>query len=262
LIELLVVIAIIAILAAILFPVFAQAKRAAKKTVCLSSVKQVPMAQLMYANDHDDHASFSLNMMLTEERYELRSWYAYVYYDLPDFENAKFNSEEGFLYPYMKNQQIYGCPESDPILTGQLSPAFPNGFGVNTSVMVVQLPAWGMPAAPSTNLTSIAAPAETILIVDAVNVTDGVLSHQTWIDGPSNPVPQTWGVHSKFANVGWVDGHAKSQHVTLRPNLDAYSGDAAAKSGAEKFHIGDIINPKYPHGHEWQDYYYRLDKPN
>jgi len=55
LIELLVVIAIIAILAAILFPVFAQAKRSAKQTTGVSNVKGVALAHLMYANDSDDH---------------------------------------------------------------------------------------------------------------------------------------------------------------------------------------------------------------
>jgi prepilin-type N-terminal cleavage/methylation domain-containing protein len=55
LIELLVVIAIIAILAAILFPVFAQAKLAAKKTVALSNTKQIALAQYMYMNDYDDN---------------------------------------------------------------------------------------------------------------------------------------------------------------------------------------------------------------
>lgn len=54
LIELLVVIAIIAILAAILFPVFAQAKEAAKKTTCLSNTKQIAVSQLLYSNDYDD----------------------------------------------------------------------------------------------------------------------------------------------------------------------------------------------------------------
>ncbi len=55
LIELLVVIAIIAILAAILFPVFAQAKRAAKGAVAISDAKQLGLAELMYTNDYDDY---------------------------------------------------------------------------------------------------------------------------------------------------------------------------------------------------------------
>ncbi len=54
LIELLVVIAIIAILAAILFPVFAQAKAAAKKTVCISNIKQQCLSAMLYSNDSDD----------------------------------------------------------------------------------------------------------------------------------------------------------------------------------------------------------------
>src|SRR5580658_9399195 len=54
LIELLVVIAIIAILAAILFPVFAQARAAARKTMCLSNFKQIDMAMIMYCGDWDE----------------------------------------------------------------------------------------------------------------------------------------------------------------------------------------------------------------
>src|SRR3984957_17191913 len=53
LIELLVVITIIAILAAVLFPVFAQAKLAAKKTICLSNWKQIDTAMIMYRGDYD-----------------------------------------------------------------------------------------------------------------------------------------------------------------------------------------------------------------
>ncbi|AIE85563.1 prepilin-type N-terminal cleavage/methylation domain-containing protein [Fimbriimonas ginsengisoli] len=266
LIELLVVIAIIAILAAILFPVFAQAKRAAKKTVCLSSIRQVSTASIMYANDYDDYAAFGLILASTDERYELRSWYAYVYYGLPNLDGPFYDSQEGFFGPYMKNQQVYGCPESDPLLAGQLSPAFPNGFGVNDSIMSVELPAWGVPMHPTVNLTAIDRPAETMLITDAVGLnSDGssvTLGHQTWIDPPSNALPQVWGVHSKMANVGWADGHAKAQRITIRPTKDLYYDDAAAFQGAKQYEIGDIMNPRYPYGSEWQDYYYRIDKPN
>src|SRR6266581_8496416 len=54
LIELLVVIAIIAILAAILFPVFAQARESARQTTCLSNLKQIALAGMMYAQDYDE----------------------------------------------------------------------------------------------------------------------------------------------------------------------------------------------------------------
>ncbi len=54
LIELLVVIAIIAILAAILFPVFAQAREKARQTTCLSNGKQIGLAMMMYVNDYDE----------------------------------------------------------------------------------------------------------------------------------------------------------------------------------------------------------------
>jgi len=265
LIELLVVIAIIAILAAILFPVFAQAKRAAKKAVCLSSVKQVSLASLMYASDYDDHAAFSVIINATDTRYELRSWFAYVWYGLPDLDGPYFDQHEGFFDPYMKNQQIYGCPESNPILADELSPAFPNGFGVNDSVMVIELPIYGFDPVPTVSLTSIDRPAETILIADAVSITgfDGhPLSHQTWIDWPSNAMPQVWGVHSKMANVGWVDGHAKSQRPTIRPTVNLYYGDPVSMGEAKQYDVGDIMNPSYPYGNVWQDYYYRIDKPN
>ncbi len=61
LIELLVVIAIIAILAAIIFPVFARAKAAAKKTACLSNLGQIGKGTLLYMSDHDDRFPFAID---------------------------------------------------------------------------------------------------------------------------------------------------------------------------------------------------------
>jgi len=102
LIELLVVIAIIAILAAILFPVFAQAKAAAKKTVCISNLKQVGLAEVMYASDNDD--TFGGNFVGFTADYAF-----WDYFYVNGFENKYPNSLYGYtswqwqLHPYMKN---------------------------------------------------------------------------------------------------------------------------------------------------------------
>jgi prepilin-type N-terminal cleavage/methylation domain-containing protein/prepilin-type processing-associated H-X9-DG protein len=85
LIELLVVIAIIAILAAILFPVFSQAKLAAKKTADLSNFNQIGKAILLYANDNDDHS------MVTAHEHEGLRWYE-------------------ALYPYAKSRDVFRTP--------------------------------------------------------------------------------------------------------------------------------------------------------
>ncbi len=89
LIELLVVIAIIAILAAILFPVFAQAREKARQTSCLSNLKQLGLALNMYGQDYDG--------TLSQTSWELGSFKAKVHWSY-------------LVQPYVKNQQIFVCP--------------------------------------------------------------------------------------------------------------------------------------------------------
>lgn len=100
LIELLVVIAIIAILAAILFPVFAQAREKARQTSCLSNLKQLGLALNMYAQDYDG--------TLSQTSWEVGKLKAKVHWSY-------------LVQPYVKNQQIFVCP-SDPTPVLPLNP--------------------------------------------------------------------------------------------------------------------------------------------
>src|SRR5438876_5627723 len=93
LIELLVVIAIIAILAAILFPVFAQAREKARQTMCSSNMKQMGLAVEMYRQDYDAENPFE--------------W--------PWYKLGLFDWDHTFLEvlaPYTKSQQIEACPSA------------------------------------------------------------------------------------------------------------------------------------------------------
>jgi len=109
LIELLVVIAIIAILAAILFPVFAQAREAARMTSCLSNMKQIGLALRMYSTDHDEV-------------------YPNIYQGWGV--SGAPGSQEGWMWknaiqPYIKNKGVFNCPSnpvSDPTDPGVLPP--------------------------------------------------------------------------------------------------------------------------------------------
>ena len=106
LIELLVVIAIIAILAAILFPVFAQARAKARQTVCMSNEKQIAFAILMYAQDYDERwldrcAGYGAGLGGNCE--SLPQW------TLPS--NYPSALDQNFLIkPYIKNKEVLSCP--------------------------------------------------------------------------------------------------------------------------------------------------------
>jgi len=132
LIELLVVIAIIAILAAILFPVFAQAREKARQAACLSNMKQIGLGMSMYVQDYDEtfpHSPWNTQPVGTTDN---------------DSGNANYKSRFAWiwqLYPYTKNRAIWVCP-SDPNPKDPTGAAYskssnewgiptPNSYGVN-----------------------------------------------------------------------------------------------------------------------------------
>jgi prepilin-type N-terminal cleavage/methylation domain-containing protein/prepilin-type processing-associated H-X9-DG protein len=113
LIELLVVIAIIAILAAILFPVFAQAREKARSTSCLSNVKQLGLGMMMYMQDYDE--SYPLAIATYGGNYFQGGYSFPAGWDNPvdpAFEAASNATWSNSVQPYIKNMGILACPSS------------------------------------------------------------------------------------------------------------------------------------------------------
>jgi len=226
LIELLVVIAIIAILAAILFPVFARAREAARTSSCVSNLKQIGIAAQMYSQDYDE-----LVVPL--------SYTGAAGVTTPD--NLGAFRWVWLLQPYMKNLQIRTCPsdKSDP--KGYNKPSDPNygyyvglfpSYGYNSDYFVPDPDGASgpVPGAPI-SLASIGAPSSTLMFADSTYSTAGaagtgdtafhngyyrVSPPASWTGAP--PLTRTsfgyvWPRHSERVNVLWADGHVKSSSI-------------------------------------------------
>ena len=106
LIELLVVIAIIALLAAILFPVFARARENARKSSCLNNQKNLALGVLQYTQDYDELLPCSTDGNGGGVGRE-GGW---VYYSVFGSPGGSFDVSRGSIFPYVKSKQIYVCP--------------------------------------------------------------------------------------------------------------------------------------------------------
>jgi len=197
LIELLVVIAIIAILAAILFPVFAQAKAAAFKASCLSNVRQIVMGSIMYANDADDMGPGAAH---GPEGVGLTGgWIVYNRFPAADDQSpAAYDPTLGSIYSYVKNAGVYTCP-SDRHKVSAAS------YALNSC-----LTNQAGPVASGRGLTAFDAPSDLIFYAEEAD-SNGDETSGGSDDGyflyPMNPLSQR---HTKASNIGFVDGHAKS----------------------------------------------------
>ncbi len=206
LIELLVVIAIIAILAAILFPVFAQAREKARQTQCLSNLKQGGLAVLMYAQDYDE--TFPISLYLGSDTATKKpctmSFYAEV-------------------VPYQKNAQVMQCPSNMPGLDADLamknigmpplctvSPAAKYlSYMFNFRVVDEGCPniVFGCNATSSRTVCPMAAlnyPAETGLIYDGNATLPGGTAKFGLFNSPVEVR------HQQVVNVCFTDGHSKN----------------------------------------------------
>ncbi len=240
LIELLVVIAIIAILAAILFPVFAQAREKARAISCLSNIKQITLAGMMYAQDYDETlnspAFKSPGCGATKSQYS-DLWWGQRWVTWPEM-----------LIPYVKSTALYTCPDRSS------TPYF--GYSINVNSSNDDYP--GAPTPPGNwadgdgscvakagqgtiAMAAEVAPASTIWFNDSVpgyfqdglnkwadlvtDANDPNSSKDLQIDGSetiaqlfltSGGVTDTSGIiskdparHTSGVNIGWCDGHAK-----------------------------------------------------
>jgi prepilin-type N-terminal cleavage/methylation domain-containing protein/prepilin-type processing-associated H-X9-DG protein len=229
LIELLVVIAIIAILAAILFPVFEQAREKARATACLSNTRQIGMAFIMYDQDWDEIMPncFSSNYGTkghgskwvangkpcpnTTDIGKLGAWMYMCDYEGGVDKISDYDPSQGTLYPYIKNAQIFVCPSDQ---TREL-----NSYAYNALLLTV----WnstldmrmGMPIAQFRE-----PPATGMLVEEAddgPNTTEAgtddayfVPNSSTVLDGPIDCVVNPLSTrHSKGSTVAFADGHSK-----------------------------------------------------
>jgi prepilin-type N-terminal cleavage/methylation domain-containing protein/prepilin-type processing-associated H-X9-DG protein len=225
LIELLVVIAIIAILAAILFPVFAKAKEAAKRTACLSNLKQNATAVIMYNTDFD--GSFAMVAYATNG---------------PDgtipLGNNIFSVFDAIM-PYTKNKDIFRCPTDDKAIEWSGSPTSVLGALGMTSATPIQYASF----APNFRIfedTAVRAPfgrqnpvvsesgvplvSDTVMFYDAKYQKMGVPNTDVTVTAgdpysgsyATPPLPFSRfnfpgkGRHNEMMNVNLVDGHAKA----------------------------------------------------
>ncbi len=142
LIELLVVIAIIAILAAILFPVFAKAREKARQTSCLNNTKQLAMGVAMYSQDNDE--KIPILGVIAEGR---GRWMWQV-------------------NPYIKNQSVYTCPNVTGNQYNGSQFTDRTGYGWNIILRTSDPATYGTTRADGYPMSSIAKPAETLAIGD------------------------------------------------------------------------------------------------
>ena len=195
LIELLVVIAIIAILAAILFPVFAQAREAARKAACQSNLKQLGNAVLMYAQDFDEL--------------------------LPSSGSTSGTDIAGLLYPYTRQGRlgIWTCPSHAGFPPDG---SWTSSYGYNWQYLLAPGPdyphtGWNGFDNPGVNLAFLARPADTLFFLDQSKPVDnpnlwtylvrpGDLTDPYSMNGMGWPAFR----HHKQANALFGDGHVKT----------------------------------------------------
>lgn len=186
LIELLVVIAIIAILAAILFPVFARAREKARQASCSSNIKQITLALLQYAQDYDEILPCGRPQYIACANDSVAFW-------------------QHVIGPYIRNTQIFLCPSNSSTGNPGCARYFPWARAMNIAVN------YGINCQMGTSggrrMADVQMPAQVIYVAEPLNAGGG------WWRGFIQPYSSCGSyyrtIHNDGVNVSYVDGHVK-----------------------------------------------------
>jgi len=260
LIELLVVIAIIAILAAILFPVFAQAKAAAKRTAELSNVKNITMAMFLYAGDVDDTVPPTTQGVINEPMTQF-TWKDAIYPYVKSGGRAGTNNQSagsGGVFEAPSYAGNWGKSDWWGPVTGDLTTRFPRAYALNYAAgsneagyygwngtsnneIWPDLGNWpwsdpGHNNGGSGSMTSLNSPAGTMMIggtrTPQLTVVPEYLAYGCSVgnscDVISNDVTVYRSVGAKMITMGFFDGHAKTMNAYQALDADVFGYNQAS----------------------------------
>jgi prepilin-type N-terminal cleavage/methylation domain-containing protein/prepilin-type processing-associated H-X9-DG protein len=231
LIELLVVIAVIAILAALLFPVFAQAREKGRQSSCFSNTRQLVAAIGMYVNDHE----------------------GYPMHSSPKTQSPRTRWADA-IYPYVKNEPIFVCPSAPTDLFGRKwahdQYAFFSGYGYNYQYLGNSRFPWT--ASPS----DITAPAETVALADSHGLRRDSASTSGGEYAVDPPLPSARGSRPKTPGDGYYGDVSEGECGKV-----SSPGAPACRALPAERHLG-MVNVAFCDGHSRLMKLARLDDHN
>lgn len=235
LIELLVAIAIIAVLMAILLPSFIRARDQSQQVACASNLRQIALANLLYANDNRGYCVIAASDIFVDLGDNEGGHYRW--YGTRDAGGEPFDPSRGPLTPYLgQSGQITACPAFDPTagaLTNNNFEAGCGAYGYNEQYIGGRNDLYGQTpqaAATSAKITQITNTSETIMFSDAgmaQSVSSGGIvtaysfcepPWQQELPGPPSTdqcYPSIAFRHHGQANIAWADGHVSAEPMTF-----------------------------------------------
>ncbi|MGI4791668.1 MAG: type II secretion system protein [Janthinobacterium lividum] len=236
LIELLIVIAIIAILAAILFPVFAQVREKARATACLSNEKQIGLGLLQYVQDSDEH------MFFRSSDPNSRSG------PTPNINASRWYDQ---LMPYIKSNAVFTCPSD-------AAPTPSSDINGNKTILRSYI---ACAAAESLSLAQLDDPVETVVVVEKWDKNSAGAVTDSWIeayngdfdpdngaDGDPTRMFKAGNRHQGRINCIMFDGHAKA----FTPATFQNSKDLTGCELIYKYPDAEMTSPNYAPSPAWQ----------